>query len=152
MHTGTLATAAVARLEPVGPGGGCVLRWANAGHPPPGLLHPDGAASLLLGERFDLMLGVDPDADRRESVVVVEPGATVVLYTDGLVESRGRSLDEGFELLRGHLTALAGQPLDVLCDELLDRMVRGVPQDDVALVALRLSGPPDCARRRPSGD
>jgi PAS domain S-box-containing protein len=152
MHTGTLATAAVARLEPAGPGGGCVLRWANAGHPPPGLLHPDGAASLLLGERFDLMLGVDPDADRRESVVVVEPGATVVLYTDGLVESRGRSLDEGFELLRGHLTALAGQPLDVLCDELLDRMVRGVPQDDVALVALRLSGPPDCARRRPSGD
>jgi serine phosphatase RsbU (regulator of sigma subunit) len=140
MHTGTLATAAVARLEPAG-SCGCVLRWANAGHPPPALLHPDGTVRLLTGERFDLMLGVDPEVDRAEWTVAVEPGTTVVLYTDGLVERRGRGLDEGFELLLGHLADLRGQPLETLCDELLDRMVRGVPQDDVALVALRPTAP-----------
>jgi PAS domain S-box-containing protein len=144
MHTGTMATAAVARLEPA-PSGGCVLRWANAGHPPPALVQPDGDVTLLTGAGYDLMLGVDPAAERAESVVALEVGATVVLYTDGLLERRGRTLDEGFELIREHLADLAGRPLMELCDELLERMVRGVPQDDVALVALRLSGPPDAA-------
>jgi len=91
------------------------------------------------------MLGVDPAAERGESVVALDIGATVVLYTDGLVERRGRTLDEGFDLIREHLADLGGRPLGELCDELLERMVRGVPQDDVALVALRLSGPPDVA-------
>jgi PAS domain S-box-containing protein len=141
MHTGTMATAAVARLEPRPEGPGCVLRWANAGHPPPALLRPDGDATLLTGEGFDLMLGVDDTADRAEYAVPVEPGSTVVLFTDGLVERRGRTLDEGFALITEHLADLAGRPLGELCDELLERMVRGVAQDDVALVALRLLQP-----------
>ena len=140
MHTGTMATAAVARLEPGPATCGCVLRWTNAGHPPPALLQPDGRVSLLTGERFDLMLGVDATADRLECTVPVALGSTVVLYTDGLIESRGRTLDQGFALLTRHLAELAERPLGELCDELLERMVRGVPQDDVALVALRLTG------------
>jgi PAS domain S-box-containing protein len=150
MYTGTLATAAVARLEAAPAGrGGCALRWANAGHPPPALLPPDGGVILLTGERFDLMLGVDATAGRAEYVAPLEPGATVVLYTDGLVERRGRTLDEGFALLREHLADLAGRPLGQLCDELLDRMVRGVPQDDVALVALRVTTPAHCPGKPP---
>jgi serine phosphatase RsbU (regulator of sigma subunit) len=139
MHTDTLATAAVARLEPTGGGDGSSrLRWANAGHPPPIVVAPDGRATVLGGPVGDLMLGVDCTAERRESVVDVSPGSTVLLYTDGLIEQRGSTIDEGMDRLIGHLEDLAGTPLETCCDGLLHRMVRGTPQDDVAIVAVRL--------------
>jgi PAS domain S-box-containing protein len=150
MHEGTLATAAVARIERMTGGRaaapGARLRWANAGHPPPALLGRDGRVSLLAGDTCDLMLGVDPGVRRAENLVALEPGSTVVLYTDGLVERRGSLLDDGFDRLRTHLTDLAGHPLERLCDELLDRMLQGTPQDDVALVALTLDGAGCCGR------
>jgi PAS domain S-box-containing protein len=139
MHTDTLATAAVARLEPSGGGDGSSrLRWANAGHPPPIVVAPDGRATVLGGPVGDLMLGVDCTAERPESVVDVAAGSTVLLYTDGLIEQRGSTIDEGMDRLVGHLRDLAGAPLEECCDALLDRMVQGTPQDDVAIVAVRL--------------
>jgi PAS domain S-box-containing protein len=140
MHTGTLATAAVARLERPDGGtpGSARLRWSNAGHPPPALVGPDRRVRLLTGDCVDLMLGVDDTWRRAESVVPLMPGATVLLYTDGLIERRGSSLDDGFARLRRHLGELAGRPLEQLSDELLDRMLQGTPQDDVAIVALSL--------------
>ncbi|MGY1601488.1 SpoIIE family protein phosphatase [Geodermatophilus sp. SYSU D00815] len=137
MHTGTLATAAVAQLGGL-TGGPVRVRWASAGHPPPFLLAPDGAIDVLGGPLGDLMLGVDPSADRAEHVLDLAPGTVLLLYTDGLIERRGRTLDTGLERLRGALAALAGRPLAELCDELLDRMLEGTPQDDVALVAVRV--------------
>ena len=146
MHTETLATAAVARLEradcdgaPDGDGW-TRLRWANAGHPPPMVLHPDGTVAILGAAIGDLMLGVNAAADRVETVLALEPGATVLLYTDGLVERRDSTLDEGIARLVGRLRAQAGRPLDELCDALIEEMLQGTPQDDVALVALRLAG------------
>jgi PAS domain S-box-containing protein len=139
MHTGTLATAAVARFEGLAGAGGTTtvrLRWANAGHPPPVVLAPDGEVTVLGGPFGDLMLGVDHRVVRAESVVDLAPGATVLLYTDGLIERRGQSLDTGLGRLRAHLRELAGRPLDELCDRLLARMLEGTPQDDVALVAV----------------
>jgi serine phosphatase RsbU (regulator of sigma subunit) len=62
----------------------------------------------------------------------------VLLFTDGLVESRRSTLDAGMARLAAHLRDLAGHPLDDLCDAVLHRMVQGTPQDDVALVALRV--------------
>jgi serine phosphatase RsbU (regulator of sigma subunit) len=132
MHTGTLATAAIARIERRG----TELRCANAGHPPPLVVDPDGTVTVLGGSLGDLLLGVDPEVVRREFVVPLRPGATVLLYTDGLVERRDTGVDEGIAQLREHLAELAGLPLDRLCDELLARMVDGTPEDDVALVAL----------------
>jgi PAS domain S-box-containing protein len=147
MHDGTLATAAVARLEGAarrpGGAGGMRLRWANAGHPPPAVLALDGSVTLLDSADPDLMLGVDPLAKRREREVVLAPGSTVLLYTDGLVERRGSTLDDGFDRLRRHLADLAGHPLEALADELLDRMIDGRPQDDVALVAVTVAVPAD---------
>ncbi len=131
MHAGTLATAAVARLE----AGGTRLRWSNAGHPPPVLLRPDGVVEALADGDGDLLLGVDATAERREDVVPLTPGTTVLLHTDGLVERRGTTLDEGAALLHRTLAELAGRPLPALCDELLARLLQGTPQDDVALVA-----------------
>ncbi|MGY1715583.1 SpoIIE family protein phosphatase [Geodermatophilus sp. SYSU D01106] len=137
MHAGTLATAAVARLER----GGTRLRWANAGHPPPVLLWPGGRVEALAHEEADLLLGVDPEAERREDVVALAPGTTVLLHTDGLVERRGSTLDEGTERLHAALAELAGAPLPQLCDELLARLLEGTPQDDVAVVAFTVRPP-----------
>jgi serine phosphatase RsbU (regulator of sigma subunit) len=142
MHTDTLATAAIARLEPrrAGDGsGGSLLRWANAGHPPPIVIAPDGTVTVLGGKLGDLMLGVDCTADRPESVLELVPESTVLLYTDGLIERRGSSLDDGLARLVVQLGELAGGPLEALCDALLERMLQGTPQDDVALVAVRLA-------------
>jgi serine phosphatase RsbU (regulator of sigma subunit) len=139
MHTDTLATAAVARLEPSRNGGGCRLRFANAGHPPPIVVGPDGSTTILGGPIGDLMLGVDCTVDRAESVLDVVPDSTVLLYTDGLIERRGRTIDEGLACLVEHVGELAGKPLEELCDALLERMLQSTPQDDVAIVAVRLS-------------
>jgi PAS domain S-box-containing protein len=145
MHTDTLATAVVARLEPVGPTGRCgrrTLRWANAGHPPPIVLAPDGSVSVLGNATGDLMLGVDPSAERAEPTAALAPGSTVLLHTDGLVERRHSTLDDGTARLVEQLRELAGLPLPELCDALLERLLRGTPEDDVALVAVRLAPTP----------
>jgi PAS domain S-box-containing protein len=144
MHTDTLATAAIARFEPsagAGPGWGRV-RWANAGHPPPMLVSPDGTVQVLGGPTGDLLLGVDPGCVRAEPVVAVWPGSTLFLYTDGLVERRDRSVDDGMGRLAELLGELAGAPLEEMCDAVLAGMLPATPQDDVALVAVRVSPDP----------
>jgi serine phosphatase RsbU (regulator of sigma subunit) len=138
---GTLATAAIARVEQSDAeraAGLTRLRWANAGHPPPLVLHDDGRVEALAGERPELMLGVAPTVRRTESVVTVGQGATLLLYTDGLVEGRDLPLDEGIDRLRVALAELAGAPLDELCDTVIARLRPEGLQDDVALVAIRL--------------
>jgi serine phosphatase RsbU (regulator of sigma subunit) len=63
----------------------------------------------------------------------------VLLYTDGLVERRGQSLDEGLARLRQLLGELSGKgTLEELCDEVLARMSPDRPEDDVALTAIQL--------------
>jgi len=128
------ATAVVARLD------GGRLRWANAGHPAPMLVPADGGDVVALGlTTSDLMLGIDPAADRHEQEVAVSPGDVLLLHTDGLVERRGQSLDEGSELLRQTLATLRDRPLDELCEALLARMLPARPEDDVAVLAVRLA-------------
>jgi PAS domain S-box-containing protein len=142
MHTDTLATAAVARFERADAEGGWTrLRWANAGHPPPLVLEPDGNVTVLGAPFGDLMLGVDPAAQRCESVTTLRSGSVVLLYSDGLVERRGSTIDEGTDRLVQNLRALATRPLHDLCDALLRQMLHGTPEDDVALVAVRIDAP-----------
>jgi PAS domain S-box-containing protein len=141
LETRTLATAAIARFEQTPDElerGVTRMRWANAGHLPPLVINPDGTVAELASWRGDLLLGVDADARRRESVVTLDRGATVLLYTDGLIERRDADLDGGMVRLRDALIELADLPLDEMLDELLDRLVHGRPDDDVALVAVRL--------------
>jgi len=141
LHVGTYATAAVARFEQTDDErarGVTRMRWSNAGHLPPLVISPDGSLAALAEWRGELMLGVDPGTPRGESTVVLDRGTTVLLYTDGLIERRGGDLDEGMTRLRDAAAALADRPLDEFCDEILDRLVHGQPEDDVALVAIRL--------------
>jgi PAS domain S-box-containing protein len=137
----TLATAAVARFEQTADErrrGVTRMVWANAGHLPPLALHPDGSVTVLNESKADLLLGVDATVQRSESVITLDRGSTVLLYTDGLVERRDADLDAGLDRLRTHLAELAQLPLQQLCDELITRLVDGEPEDDVALVAVRL--------------
>jgi serine phosphatase RsbU (regulator of sigma subunit)/PAS domain-containing protein len=135
----TLATVVLARIEriPDEPVTGArQLRWSNAGHLPPLLLAPDGSTRVLDEGPADLMLGVDPSTERTESTVELPVEHTLLLFTDGLVERRGASLDEGLAALRAALADLGTASLDELCDTLLSRLV-GDTEDDVALVAVR---------------
>jgi PAS domain S-box-containing protein len=141
LQTDTIATAVVARIEQSTDEqarGVTHVRWANAGHPPPMVVNPDGSVAVLTGIRPDPLLGVLPDAPRHESEVALDRGATVLLYTDGLIERRDRSLVEGMEALRDLLVELAGLDLQDLCDAILARLLPDRPEDDVALVAVRL--------------
>ena len=99
---------------------------------------PDGRVEVLDGGRPDLLLGVRPDTPRREGQVTLPWGSVVLLYTDGLVESRHEDIDHGLDRLQTVLGELAGRDLDDLCDQVLARMLPTNPGDDVALIAVQL--------------
>ncbi|WP_269161811.1 SpoIIE family protein phosphatase [Modestobacter sp. VKM Ac-2978] len=150
LDVSTLATALLARIErrPDLPGSTTrLLRWASAGHPPPLLLAPDGT-STVLDTRPDLMLGVQADVARTGHQAAMPDDATLLLYTDGLIERRGADLDEGLAALQAAVADLGQRPVDELCDTLLDRLVPADVTDDVALIAVRFH-PED--RPRPPG-
>ncbi len=108
---------------------------AGAGHLPPVLVRPDGRGELLqLPEAVPLGVGGVPFRSARWAL---EPGATLALFTDGLVEERGHSIDEG---LRAVLRLLEGPPgpLEETCDTVLGTRTHGTPQDDVALLLARV--------------
>ena len=115
---------------------GATLCWSNAGHPPPALLGADGSVRLL--ERVpERLLGVTPDTRRTDAEVLLRPGDTLLLYTDGLVERRDSTLDEGSAWLVAELRRRAGEPLGQLCDRLL-AAASADRHDDVALLAVRV--------------
>lgn len=148
LDVGTLATVLVARVEQTADGGR-VLRWSNAGHPPPLLVDPDGEVVVLEGR--DLLVGVDHTAPRTDHTVPLAPGSTLLLHTDGLVERRDSDLDAGTARLVQTVGRLvrAGVGLDELCDRVLSTVPRH-PEDDVALIALR-AHPEDVPRPREAG-
>ncbi len=143
----TTATCVMARFDatPEDPGTGTTrMRWSNAGHPPPmvALTGPDGGVSVepLWSSSPDLLLGLDLETERSETVVTLPPGAIVLLYSDGLVERRGQSLGDGIEELRRSLRDLvsSGLDLEAMCDALLDHLLPLRREDDVAMVAVQL--------------
>ncbi|SET37193.1 SpoIIE family protein phosphatase [Geodermatophilus poikilotrophus] len=136
---GTLATALVARIEqPVqqARAGLRTLRWSSAGHLPPLLLHPNGAVELL-DSRPERLLGAGEPVVRSDHEVILQPGDTVLLITDGLVEHGRLDIDTGLARLTDVLGELAGVGVNELCDRLLERIVLGRADDDIALLAVR---------------
>ena len=117
-----------------------VCRYTVAGHPPPLLVSPDrdGGAEFLTGGR-SLPLGVGNDVEYGQDVVELEPGALIVLYTDGLVERRDRSLDQGLERLRTAAADSSRDP-DELLEEILEACIGDVERaDDVAVLVMRFA-------------
>ena len=132
-----MATLVYGRIEEPGIDGSRVLRWTNAGHPPPLLVHPDGSARFLEDRAGDLMLGVLPDAHRTDNRTDVPRGSLLLLYTDGLVERRGEDLDQGLTRLRVSATAHAALPSEAFLDQVLHDLHDGELADDVAVLAVR---------------
>lgn len=131
----TFATALVAqvRLEPDERGARRV-RWSSAGHLPPLVLRPDGVAEPLRA-RPELLLGISPASRRSDHETALPPGASLVLYTDGLVENRRSSALQGLEDLQASLRGLHRLSAEELCDAVLAG--REQHEDDVALLVVR---------------
>ncbi|MBC9724211.1 SpoIIE family protein phosphatase [Streptomyces sp. TRM68367] len=132
----SMATMIFARLT-VSDDGRCTLCWTNAGHPPPLLVTRDGAARYLT-EGHGVLLGIAADQDRADATADLPPGSTLLLYTDGLVESPGDSIDDGLHRLRRHAASLARRPLESFTDRLLERARPPHNEDDVALLVVRI--------------
>ncbi|NJP48240.1 PP2C family protein-serine/threonine phosphatase [Actinacidiphila epipremni] len=135
LSTTELVTAVVVRLYAPATGP-WIAHWSNAGHPPPLLCVP-GEASRLLEAGLSPVLGVDPAFTRDDATIVLPPGSTLLLYTDGLIERPGEDITRGLARLRQHGAGLAGLPIQRFCDALLER-VTGGHFDDIAILALRV--------------
>jgi PAS domain S-box-containing protein len=111
------------------------VRWVNAGHPPP-LVMAGGEARFLEGDA-SVPLGVLPFPTYEEMTAPMNPGETLLLYTDGLVERPGEHLDDGLAQLAARVSEAPDDP-ERLLDHLLETMVpAGGAADDVALLMLR---------------
>lgn len=133
-----LATVIYARLDR-GSSGPPVLSWANAGHPPPLLLRPDGSTTYL-EEGGSVMIGAPSGESRPQAQQLLEPGSTLLMFTDGLVERRGRDLDQQLAEL-AETAALLWTEVDgpeELCRRLIATVRRDADTDDAAAVALTL--------------
>ncbi|WP_199439719.1 SpoIIE family protein phosphatase [Umezawaea beigongshangensis] len=126
-----------AHLLPHGDGSGrWTLCFSNAGHPPPVLIHPDGSTGTSTGH--DMLFGFPELREHRRAdhLVVLEPGTTVFLHTDGLVERRGTDLDEATAGLRLLLQELAGLPTRQIVDVAVSTLVGAGHDDDVVVLAI----------------
>ncbi|GED89194.1 PP2C family protein-serine/threonine phosphatase [Streptomyces sp. 6-11-2] len=112
------ATAVIARFSPDDP----TVTWAAAGHPPPVLRLPDGRVRVL-DAKPGAMLGIPLRQEIEDHTVRLSPGATLALYTDGLVERRARGIDPGIDRLAAALEAFDPAGLDTDLDGSADRIL-----------------------------
>ncbi|WP_328999495.1 SpoIIE family protein phosphatase [Kribbella sp. NBC_00709] len=111
-------------------------RFANAGHPPALLI--DNGDTRYLDGGLAPPLGVLAHRDHAEVTHQLRPGATLLLYTDGLVEKRTQSIQDGLDRLLAEASDLGGSDIDALCDHLLSTLTEnGKVADDIALIALQ---------------
>ncbi|MFB6961562.1 PP2C family protein-serine/threonine phosphatase [Streptomyces sp. NPDC056309] len=146
------ATAVIARFSPDDP----TVTWAAAGHPPPVLRLPDGRVHVL-DAKPGAMLGIPLRQEIEDHTVRLSPGATLALYTDGLVERRARGIDPGIDRLAAALEAFDPADLDTDLDGSADRILGPLlsdseRDDDVCLLLCHIDraagGEPD---RVPAG-
>ena len=126
-----MATALFAELNPATG----QLRVASAGHLPP-LLLTNGHAELLPVQPSRLLGAPPAPAPALEWAGLVPVGSTLVLFTDGLVESRSADIDEGLAGLLAAASASGTSDPDLLCDRLLEQLTGAHRADDIALLAL----------------
>ena len=117
------------------------LVYSNAGHPPPIMVHADGTTVTLDGGH-GLPLARRADWPRPEARITVPARATLLLYTDGLVERRGSSIDDGMDRAADLVQDGRSQSLDEVADDLMSRLEPGGGyRDDVAILLYRQPAP-----------
>jgi PAS domain-containing protein len=111
-----------------------VLRWARAGHLPPILVRDGTAETVPLPD--GVLLGLDPDAEYDEATLQLQGGDTLLLFTDGLIERRDRSIGDGL-----HELASAALPPTPDAASLADRILSSAVSDtgdDACAVVIRI--------------
>jgi anti-sigma regulatory factor (Ser/Thr protein kinase) len=110
--------------------------FVNGSHPPPLIVRPDGTADILESKLLP-PLGASVMPMVEETTVELDPGATLVLYTDGLVERRGERLLTRQQELHAAAAAAPAEP-DLLCEALIAHMLGDEPPpDDVAILTIQ---------------
>jgi sigma-B regulation protein RsbU (phosphoserine phosphatase) len=116
-----------------------IFRFACAGHPPP-IVHEPGSAPRVVWGGRSLPINAYPEPLAREqSELKLKPGTTVLLYTDGLTEHRGRPADEGREQLVRLLATRRQQPLGAVIESIADALFHPGAADDRSLLGVRLA-------------
>ncbi|MCA2242145.1 MULTISPECIES: SpoIIE family protein phosphatase [Mycobacterium] len=115
-----------------------VLQYSNAGHMPAVLTGPEPGTTTLLTDAASVPLAVRRDAPRPQTTQVLPPGSTLMLFTDGLVERKHESIDDGIARAADFLARTKSLPLDTVADEMLRELApEGGYDDDVAMVIYR---------------
>jgi hypothetical protein len=130
-EAGNLATILYAKISPDRQ----YMTVSLAGHLPPIVAVPDGPAATV-SLPVDLPVGVGDSRPRHSTDVELEPGSTVVCYTDGLVERRGEVIDEGLQRL---CRIVEADSPERVCNAVITAMDVSTAEDDVALLAVRVS-------------
>src|SRR5436190_2479937 len=114
----------------------CAVEFARAGHPYPLLMRADGEA-IFLTEASGPPLGIGGASEYDEQRVTMSPGDTLLLYTDGLIERRGRKLSEGEAELVEAARHAPDEP-ELRCRAIISELTaEGEVADDVAVLAVR---------------
>ncbi len=126
--------------------------YSCAGHLPAVLAAP-GVAHILIADARSVPLAVQRKASRPQASVTLPPGSTLMLYTDGLVERRDVTLDDGIE----HLGATVARGLNLTVDDVADAVLSelappGGYDDDIAIVVYRRPYPPLTIHRTVNAD
>jgi serine phosphatase RsbU (regulator of sigma subunit) len=135
----TMTTLVLARVEQTAAdaqAGLRTLRWSNAGHPAPILIDANGTPRHL-DSLADPPLASLRGAARHDHHTTIRPGETLLLYTDGLVETRHDTYDTRVTELLAVIAAHPDLGLDALLNAVLTQMIADEPDDDVALIAIR---------------
>lgn len=118
---------------------GWLLTWANAGHLRPLVASPNGNVEEL--SEHDLLFHPDfPILTRTDHHRLLEPGSTLLMFTDGLVEHRGQDMDTFIARTKRILAAGGDRPLPELLRWIVAENVTEAGEDDIALLAVRLAG------------
>ena len=121
--------------------GSRLLRYANAGHLPPMLRAPSGEV-LTVDDGASVLIGVPSTLSHGQAERLLAPGATLLLYTDGLVEVRGTSLETSLDGLAAALTGMPiGADAETACHLLLTAKTNTPRADDTAVLAIRIAPP-----------
>ena len=114
------------------------VTYSCAGHPPP-ILVTAGVEYELLDQARSLPLGMLPaDWERRQATAALPPGATLMLYTDGLVERRSQPLDAGIDAAAAAVAERAADHPDLVADHVMSAMTPAAGyDDDVAVLIYR---------------